>query len=270
MNRRLIQNYNAFEIFKLLDKSNCGKCNEKTCLAFAGGVFKGQKQLNECPQLDGEVIAQYGTTTDEQAPAENDRETLLKELKEKISTIDLSAAARRLGAEYSGDKLTLRVLGKNLSVDTNGNISTEIHVHSWIAIPVYNYIIDGAGIPVSGNWVPFRELKGGKTWGRFFYHQCEKPLKKIADTYTSLFEDMIHIFNGKQVENHYQSDISLVLHPLPKVPLLICYWKPEDGLESDLNLFFDLTAEDNLNIESIYLLGTGLVVMFEKITLRHG
>ena len=261
---------NAFEIFKLLDKSNCGKCNEKTCLAFAGGVFKGQRQLNECPQLDNEVIAQYGTTTGEQAPAENNRDALLKELKEKISTIDLSAAARRLGAEYSGDKLTLRVLGKNLSVDTNGNISTEIHVHSWIAIPVYNYIIDGAGIPVSGNWVPFRELKGGKTWGRFFNHQCEKPLKKIADNYTSLFEDMIHIFNGKQVENHYQSDISLVLHPLPKVPLLICYWKPEDGLESDLNLFFDSTAEDNLNIESLYLLGTGLAVMFEKITLRHG
>jgi hypothetical protein len=54
------------------------------------------------------------------------------------------------------------------------------------------------------------------------------------------------------------------------VPLLICYWKPEDGLESSLNIFFDATAEENLNIESIYILGTGLVIMFEKLAVRHG
>ena len=81
---------------------------------------------------------------------------------------------------------------------------------------------------------------------------------------------MIDIFNGRQVENHYQSDISLILYPLPKVPILICYWKPDDGLDSELNLFFDSNAEENLNIESIYTLGAGLVVMFEKITLKHG
>jgi hypothetical protein len=60
------------------------------------------------------------------------------------------------------------------------------------------------------------------------------------------------------------------LHPLPKVPLLICYWKPEEDLASDLNIFFDSKAEENLNIESIYMLGTGLVIMFEKLALRHG
>jgi hypothetical protein len=56
------------------------------------------------------------------------------------------------------------------------------------------------------------------------------------------------------------------------VPILICYWRPEpeDGLESNLNIFFDSTAEENLNIESIYTLATGLTIMFEKLALRHG
>jgi hypothetical protein len=62
----------------------------------------------------------------------------------------------------------------------------------------------------------------------------------------------------------------LVLHPLPRVPILICYWKPDDGLESDLHVFFDATAEDNLGIEMVYTLGAGLVVMFEKLSERHG
>lgn len=81
---------------------------------------------------------------------------------------------------------------------------------------------------------------------------------------------MIYIFNGKEVERHYDSDISLVLYLLPRVPILICYWKPEDGLESDLNFFFDSTADKNLDIKFLYGRVAGLVTMLEKITLRHG
>jgi len=261
---------NTMEIFKLLDKSNCRKCNKSTCLAFAAAVFQGQKRLDECPYLDKEIITQYGVEAGSRMTLEQERDETIEQLKNKIARTDLSSAAQRLGAVFSDEKLTTKILGKNFSVDTKGNITTDMHVHAWIAIPAINYITDGAGVPVSGNWVPFRELEGGKTWYRLFGQRCEKPLKKVADTYTDLFEDMIHLFNGRQVENHYSSDISLVLHPLPKVPILICYWKPEDGFESSLNIFFDSTAQENLNIESLYTLSAGLVIMFEKIALRHG
>jgi ArsR family metal-binding transcriptional regulator len=53
---------NPMEIFKLLNGSNCKKCNEKTCLAFAVAVFKGKKQIHACPYLEKEVIDQYGGT----------------------------------------------------------------------------------------------------------------------------------------------------------------------------------------------------------------
>jgi hypothetical protein len=102
-----------------------------------------------------------------------------------------------------------------------------------------------------------------------FGQRCEKPLKKLADTHTDLFEIVVDLFSGHHVEQQFDSDISVVLHPLPRVPILISYWKPEDGLESDLHLFFDDTAEDQLNMDAIYTLGTGLTVMFEKIAQRH-
>ena len=261
---------NTMEIFKLLDKSNCGECNKPTCLAFAASVFNGQKQLDECPRLEENIIVRYGGRTTDRTTLEQEQEQAIEALRRKVASVELSLSAERLGASFSNGKLTVKVLGKDFSVDKKGNITTDIHVHSWIAIPVFNYIIDCAGVPASGKWVPLRELEGGKDWYRLFGQRCEKPLKKVADTYTDLFEDMIHLFNGRQVENHYASDISLVLYPLPKVPILICYWKPEDGLESSLNIFFDSRAEDNLKIESIYALGTGLVRMFEKIALRHG
>jgi len=265
----MTQSTNPIEILKLLDRSNCRKCNELTCMAFAAAVFKGQRQLIECPQLESYVVEHSGDKSEGRVTSQQVLESTLEQLKTQVASVDLRSAATRLGASFSESKLTIRILGKNLTVDSKGNLSSDIHIHQWVMIPVLNYIIQSKGTAVSGKWVPFRELKNGKTWYRLFEQRCEIPLKRVADTHTDLFEDMIHVFNGKQVENHYESDVSLVLLPLPKVPILICYSKQEDDLESSLNLFFDSTVEDHLNIESIYALGTGLVRMFEKIALRH-
>lgn len=262
---------NTMDVFKLLEKSNCRECNAPTCLAFAAAVFKGERRLDECPRLDGDVIERYaGRSQSNPHEAMDDLEAAMAQLGEQVAAIDLASAAQRIGAAYEKGRLTLKVLGKNFSVDSKGRMSSDIHIHGWVGIPVLSHILHGTEIPLSGEWTSFRELENGKTWYHFFNHQCEKRLKQVADTYTNLFEDMIDLFNGRPVTNHYQADISLVLSPLPKLPMLICYWKPEDGLASNLNLFFDTTAEAQLPIESIYSLGTGLVVMLEKLALRHG
>jgi hypothetical protein len=92
----------------------------------------------------------------------------------------------------------------------------------------------------------------------------------VADVYTDLFEHMIQIFSAKPAPNAFDSDIAVILHPLPRIPLLICYWKPDGTMESSLNVFFDDTAEENLIIDSIYGLAAGIVIMFDKISVTHG
>jgi len=260
----------AMEIFQLLDKSNCRECGEKTCLAFAGAVFKGQKKLDKCPKLDRDTIERFSGESENQSSAEQNRDEYLHTLKSEIGKHNLEAAAKRVGARFSGTKLTLKILGKDFGVDSNGNLYADIHINPWVAIPFLNYILFGKGFAPSGNWVSFRELKDGKERYPLFQKRCEEPMKRVADTYTDLFDDMVHIFGGKQVEQQFKSDISVVLHPLPKVPIMVCYWFPEDGLESSLNLFFDETADQNLDIGSVFTLGAGLSQMFEKLALRHG
>ncbi len=260
----------VMDIFKLLDKTNCRECNEATCLAFAGAVFQGRKELSQCPHLDSDIIERFGNKIEKPQSAAEDLEKALELLKNRAAAVNLPAVAPKLGGRMVNGRLTLKVMGKDFSVDSKGNLYSDIHVHPRVVIPILNYIIDGGGIPAAGKWVPLRELPSGRDWYRLFGQRCEKPMKKLADTYPELFDDLVHLFNGKRVTNHYQADIALVLHPLPNVPLLICYWKPDEGLSSDLNLFFDATAEENLNIDSIFALGTGLMMMFEKIALRHG
>jgi hypothetical protein len=260
---------NAFEVFRFLDRSNCGECGEKTCLAFAGAVFLGQRRIRECPRLGRETLVRF-EESDPGSSHETSPEDRLEKLKSEVARLDLAKAAERAGAVFSGNRLTLKVLGKDFSVDERGNLTTETHVNPWVAVPFLTYILYGQGLRVSRKWVSFRELRGGRDRYPLFQKRCEEPMKRVADIYTPLFDDIVHLFGGKQVDKRFESDISVVLHPLPKVPIMICYWLPEDGMDSNLHIFFDETADRNLDIGSVFNLGAGLAQMFTKIALRHG
>ena len=261
---------NPMEIYKLLNGSNCKDCNEQTCLAFAVAVFKGKKPIYACPHLEKEVMDRYGGPLEKPNTVDEYKAEAIEELKQKISLIDLSQAAKRLGAEFSRDKLSIKIFGKEFNVDSGGNLSSEVHINAYMVVPALNYILNGSGKTPRGNWITFRELDGGPSRYAHFQQRCEKPLKRVADTYTGLFKDMLEIFDGKQIDSHIDSDISIVLHPLPLFPIMICYWKPEEGLESSLHIYFDSASDDNLDIESNYTMNEGIALMFEKIALRHG
>lgn len=254
------------EILKLLEKSNCRECGEKTCLAFAGAVFKGWKRLEECPRLDPEVAQRFTGT---ERNIEDEGQAALEALKKKTSQIDLSKAAERVGGQYKDGRLTLKMLGKNFSVDNDGNLYAEIHINPWVAAPFLDYVLNCKGVQPSGNWASFRELNGGREQYPLFIKRCEEPMKKVADESTELFDHMVHVFDGKKVAEQFQSDVSVVLHFLPLVPAMVCYWSPEDGMESSLNVFFDEAAHQNLSLGSIYSLGAGFARMIQKAALRH-
>ena len=260
---------NVMEIFQLLDKSNCKKCNEPTCLAFAASVFKGQKELAACPKLNGDIVEKFSNRRSPPQRFDLDLEEKETLLKKQVSEVNFSEAQTRLDATLSGEKLAIRCLGKLFFVAPNGEVTSDTHIHRWVTIPILNYILRCQKAPIN-SWTPLRELKGGAAYAPLFEVRSENRIKKIADTHTSLFEDLIRLFNGRPCGQYEGSDVSLILSPLPRVPMLICYWKPEDGLESSLHLFFDKTAEENLNIDSVYMLGAGISQMIEKLTSRHG
>ena len=81
------------EIFKLLDRSNCRKCHELTCLAFAAAVFTGQRQLIECPNLESHDIEHSEGKSDGRVTLEQEMEFTLEEWKNRLAYVDLCSAA---------------------------------------------------------------------------------------------------------------------------------------------------------------------------------
>lgn len=96
------------------------------------------------------------------------------------------------------------------------------------------------------------------TWVPLFEPQCEKVLKQIADNHTDLFEDILHVFGARPAKTSFSSDISLILYPLPRTPILICYTKQEDELESKLNVFLTPRRKIILTFDQSMVLPQGL------------
>ena len=82
------------EVFKLLPKTNCRKCNKPTCLAFAAAVFNGESQLTECPDIDPAVVKKYGVQEKQPNQYEIYQKETLTKLKSEVAKADLAAAAR--------------------------------------------------------------------------------------------------------------------------------------------------------------------------------
>lgn len=261
---------NAMEIFRLLPGNNCRKCLTPTCLAFAVAAFKGDRRLSDCPYLDGSILDTYESQPPQWMIIEQEFRKALEPLKLQVSAVDFPSSAERLGASLSGDQLVINSLGKDFLVSPDGGVVSACHVHAWITVPLLDYIVSCSGKTPSGKWLPFRELKDGVSWGPLFSEQFEIPLKRIADANADLFETMVQIFSGLAEPSPIGADISIVMRPLPKLPIIICYWKPEDGLESFLKVLVDTTAVDNLRIESIFILCVGLMRMFAKVADSHG
>ena len=51
----------VIEILKRLPKTNCGKCNEPTCMVFAARIAEGAKACSACPELTAHAQAELKT-----------------------------------------------------------------------------------------------------------------------------------------------------------------------------------------------------------------
>ena len=260
---------NPLEVYALLPKTNCGQCPPRTCLAFASALVRGGCATADCPHLAADAAAGIAAHLDGRKPAYHEQEEELLRLRAGVAALDLASSAERLGAGIVAGKLAVKSLGRDFLIDAAGSIASDCHTHPGLAIPLLRYVLLSRGGRPGGNWLPFRELNGAAGRSLHFEQMCEKPLKRLVDTHTALLKDLIDLFSGERSVNLFGSDLSLVLYPLPRIPVLICYWGPEEEMASSLHVFFDATATDHLSAEWIHSLCAGLVAMFDKIARRH-
>ena len=260
--------FTALDVYKILPQTNCGKCLLPSCLAFAGAVVAARKKLGECPDLEQATLADFAARYQQPGRKEENQAEFIDKLKKKMAELDFAAVASQKGAILKGEHIVVNSLGKDFILDRRGNMTSECHIIPWVLAPLLSYLTHETHAEITGNWISFREIPGGIEWQGLFTRRCEEPLRLLADNNPDLLSDLIRLFMGKTID-WYEADIALILHPLPKIPMLICYQAPEGDLRSKLSIFFDASCTTNLHIKSIFTLCSGLVQMFAKIAEHH-
>lgn len=265
-NRRLT----ALDILRRLPKTNCRECGTNTCLAFATKVIGDRKPLTDCPYLDRSAVADLSAGIKiAQSPPESDPERALLEVKRKVRELDFAEAAARLGLKMVGDRLRVHVLGRIFDVDPNGDLHTIGHINHWLHGPLLHYILHSEGRDIVGEWIPYSDLAGVEETAPFFAYRCEKDFGRLFDEHAELVTGILSTFGKPAANGLVDADVSIQLMPLPRVPFLYSYWKPEGEFPSRFSIHFDRSVEVNLDPRSILFLAAGIADMFTRFVATH-
>lgn len=260
---------NPYDLYKLLQKSNCRQCYLPSCMAFAAAVIQGEKRLGDCPHLDPQTIAALGGAVTPRRNLEDDQEERAEELRQQVRELDLGGLAERLGGEFRDNRLCLRCLGKEFFLDRQGRISSGCHVNAWLRMELLRYVLHCQGAELRQEWLPLARLAGGQAVQPLFAKRCQEPLRRLADAQPGPFFDLVAMFGGRTTTEITGAGSARILRPLPHLPFALIHQPAEEGLESALQILFDRSAEQNATPEMIHFLGVGMAEMFARILHRH-
>ena len=246
------------EIYKKLPGTNCGKCGESTCMAFALKVQSAQCKITGCPYVEKDVNESF---VQEPVPTmENNYKRVSNELEEEIKSVNLEEAADTIGGKFesSNGKGTIRLnmMNEEYEVRNEGLFLNDKYVeHSWSKIIIYDYVRRKGNIPLTGDWVSLGHFPDAASHSKAFQSKAES---KIAEKYNNdlngLKERCIEL-ERVEAKSKIQADYVCGFNLLPRVPMYLCFWVADEEYPASCKLFVDSSAEAYIDIEYLaYLL----------------
>ncbi|RJQ55489.1 MAG: DUF3786 domain-containing protein [Nitrospiraceae bacterium] len=240
------------DVYKKLPRKNCGKCPSGTCMPFAAQFLRRLVSSTDCPELD----EQGRQELDAMLSGSSDwKERRLQELFQEIFSVGFSEIAERIGATVKDGELKIRYMGKDIIVTRSG-FSPELNI--WDKLLVLMYIKTAGSRPLTGKWVPFRQLKDGLIRSESFHEACEQSLARMFGKNPDGFLQKLY-GSGAQEAEGFSARHSLIVYPLPKIPFLILLWPADEEFGPDCKVLFDSTVTDYIDVEALLYLGIALV-----------
>jgi hypothetical protein len=238
------------EIYKKLPGTNCGKCGESTCMAFAIKVKKSQANLSDCPFVTAENLPLPASAPD----SSRSYEQVSKLLEEEAVSLDFREAAERTGGAYipDGGKEAIRIRMtdqiyelRKAGLFENGSYCKDV----WAKIIIYDYVRRKGGSPLTGERVTLGHFPRTATHVKTFQDNAEK---KIAERFKNSLDELKKSCverGGEETEGNVKTDYSCRFELLPRVPLYLSFWMADEEFDAECKLLFDSSAEDYIDIE---------------------
>jgi hypothetical protein len=192
---------------------------------------------------------------------------------EQLRYSDVAERCAKSGAVFEksgGEEGLIKLLFLNQTCEIRtprmeiGYAGSEEEVPIWAKILIIHYLNRSKGLPLSGQWVTFRQVPGGSGYYPAYVKRALNPLVKAFGSNLKLLIDAARQFGGWEVK---QGDAGVTIQAFPHVPLTFIIWKGDEEFPPAANILFDSTITENLSTEDIEVLCQMAALKMKKWTI---
>lgn len=261
---------------KVLPRTNCRDCGFATCMAFASMVVSEKLPLSQCPHLTDEMLARYQPELDRQYEAgkwtkKDPAQDALIWAQQRAASMNIADLPERIGGVLVQDdgKAYLDLpyfTGSVLISDTGIRKSDGAPLDRWEQVFLYNHLAQGGKRLPIGKWKAFDQIPNTVSKVKSMKAHVENVLQERFQRKVDELKRACEAIGGRAPtetelpSGEGASDLAMVFHPLPRIPVLLLFWdaEPDEGFDAKLKLLFDETIVEHLDIESILFLSEHL------------
>ncbi|MHB1344664.1 MAG: DUF3786 domain-containing protein [Thermoleophilia bacterium] len=250
--------YKVVDIYRDLPRTNCGDCGKGSCFAFATAVYLEAFPLERCPHLEAAWRADMEAKLEQSREAGAGRrpsssEQALRSLLSELADADFAGLAAASGAEHelgADEGLIVGFLDGEYRVTRAGVTAVAGDPPSvWVKILILIYLTRAGGRLVEGEWIGYRDLPNTVSKAQSF----EMSAARIAGEFAGRAATMaatVTAMGGRALEPG-PADEAYRVEVLPRVPMLLLFWREEEEFPARVSLLLDRSVLDYLDQEAL-------------------
>jgi hypothetical protein len=171
--------------------------------------------------------------------------------------------ANRLGGTGDADQASVPVFGIPRDVRLDGVYQDGRRLDIIGSILTVRYLLQSGDHKITNLWLPYRDLKDGAQFSSYIKIHIEDRIAESFAGKTSLLRTRFDALKATPWSGEIQADLSVVVHPLPRVPVLCLFTDRDEEFPASFQFFFDSSASSYLDLEA---LAAALEYIYMKIT----
>lgn len=192
-------------------------------------------------------------------------EEMLKPAVCRIQKKTAEEMSEKAGVFYNRETSQFEIasLGKIIKVAYPSCRLSE-RLEEWHTLLLLHYLEMAQGVPLTGQWVSFGNLKDGLVRGTKFDHAAEIEIHKIFKGKSlEQLREICHKLGGKFVDT--KADLCAEVFLFPRYPFLLKVWMEDEEFPLSGKLFVDRSADQYLSIEDGVTAGDLLLRKMQEV-----
>lgn len=156
--------------------------------------------------------------------------------------------ADKCGIQYDADTAVFRLSSFGNAIEiAYPSYEVRPNVSGWRELLILHYLDLADGTPLSGKEISFSQMESGMVRGGGIDQKCEMAICSIAELDECKVDYICARLGGEKVQSN--ADITYRIPFLPRFPVTLKIWFPDDEFPASGRLLIDESADHYFTIE---------------------